>query len=32
VGMAGVHQRKRTPGRADVHRLPETVQHQNLTI
>jgi hypothetical protein len=32
VGMAGVHQRKRSPGRADVDRLPKTVQHQNLTV
>jgi len=27
VGMTGVNQRKRAPGRADVDRLPETVQH-----
>ena len=27
MGMARVDQRKRAPGRADVHRLPETVQH-----
>src|SRR4029453_13144233 len=32
VGMAGVDQRKRAPGGADVDRLPETVQHQNLTV
>jgi len=27
MGMARVDQRKRAPGGADVHRLPETVQH-----
>ena len=32
VSMAGINQRKRAPGRADVHRLPEPVQHQNLTV
>jgi hypothetical protein len=32
VGMAGVYQRKRAPSRADIDRLPETIQHQNLTV
>jgi hypothetical protein len=32
VGMARVHQRERASRRADVHRLPETVQHQNMTV
>jgi hypothetical protein len=32
VGMARVHQRERAPRRADVDRLPETVQHQNMTV
>ena len=32
MGMAGVDQRKRAPGGADVDRLPKTVQHQNLTV
>ena len=32
VGMAGVNQRKRATGRADVDRLPESVEHQNLTV
>jgi len=32
VGMARVDERERAPGRADVHRLPEPVQHQNLTV
>jgi hypothetical protein len=32
VGMARVHQRERAPRRADVDRLPETVQHQNVTV
>ena len=27
MGMACVNQRKRAPGRADIHRLPEAVQH-----
>jgi len=26
-----IHQRKRATGRADIHRLPEAVEHQNLT-
>jgi len=32
VGMARVHQRERASRRADVYRLPETVQHQNVTV
>jgi hypothetical protein len=32
VGMARVHQRERAARRADVYRLPETVQHQNVTV
>jgi len=32
VGMARVHQRERAPRRADVDRLPEAVQHQNMTV
>jgi len=32
LSMTGVNERKSAAGRADVHRLPETVQHQNLTI
>jgi hypothetical protein len=27
-----IHQGKGAPGGADVHRLPEAVQHQNLTV
>jgi hypothetical protein len=27
-----VHQRESAARRADVHRLPETVEHQNLTV
>ena len=30
--MTSVYQRKRATGRADVHRLPEAVEHQNLTV
>ncbi len=32
AGMARVHQRERASRRADVHRLPETIQHQNVTV
>ena len=32
LGMPGVYERKGAAGRADVHRLPEPVQHQNLTV
>ena len=32
LGMSCVYERKRTASRADVHRLPKPVQHQNLTI
>ena len=32
VGMTGIDERKRPPGAADVHRLPQAVEHQNLTI
>jgi len=32
VRVSRVHQSKRAAGRADVNRLPETVQHQNLTV
>jgi len=30
--VSGIDERERTSRRADVHRLPETIQHQNLTI
>ena len=32
MGVPGINQRERAPGRADVHRLPEPVQYQNLTV
>src|SRR5262249_11204782 len=32
LGVPGVYERKRATSRADVHRLPEPVEHQNLTI
>ncbi len=32
MGVPGINQRERAPGRADVNRLPEPVQHQNLTV
>ena len=32
LGVTRIHQRKRAAGRADVHRLPEAVEHQNLTV
>jgi hypothetical protein len=32
VGMALEEQRQGTPGRADIDRLPKTVQHQNVLI
>ena len=32
VGMARVNERERAPRRADVDRLPEAIQHQNLTV
>ena len=32
LGVARVNQRKRAARGADVHRLPETIQHQNLTV
>jgi len=32
VSVTGVDQREGAPGRTDVDRLPETVQHQYLTI
>lgn len=32
LGVAGINQRERAPRRADVDRLPEAIQHQNLTI
>ena len=32
VGMPRIYQRKGAAGRADVDRLPEAVQHQNLAV
>jgi hypothetical protein len=32
LGMSCVYERKGAASRADVHRLPEPVKHQNLTI
>ena len=32
VGMTRIDQRKGAPSRADVHRLPQAIEHQNLTI
>ena len=32
VGMSGINQRERASRRADVHRLPQPVQHQHLII
>jgi len=32
LGMTGIYQRKGAARRADVHRLPEAVEHQNLTV
>lgn len=32
LGVTRVHQRKSAAGSADVHRLPETVKHQHLTV
>jgi len=32
VGVSGVDERERAARRADVDRLPEAVQHQNLTV
>jgi hypothetical protein len=32
LGMPRVNERKRAASRADVHRLPEPVEHQNLTV
>jgi len=32
VSVAGVNERERPPGGADVHRLPQAVEHQDLTI
>ena len=32
VSMSRVNKRERAPRRADVDRLPEAIQHQNLTV
>ncbi len=32
VGMARIDQRKGAPSRADVHRLPQAIEHQDLTV
>jgi len=32
VGMARIDQREGAPRRADVHRLPQAIEHQNLTV
>jgi hypothetical protein len=32
LGVTRIHQRKGAARRADVHRLPEAVEHQNLTV
>ena len=32
VGMACIDQRKGAARRADVHRLPQAIEHQNLTV
>jgi len=32
LGMSRVYERKGAASRADVHRLPEPVKHQNLTV
>ena len=32
LGVARIHQRESTAGGADVHRLPEAVEHQDLTV
>jgi len=32
LGVPGVYERKRAASRADVHCLPEPIEHQNLTI
>ena len=32
LSVTRIHQRKGAAGRADVHRLPEAVEHQNLTV
>lgn len=30
--MAGINEGERATRRTDIHRLPETVKHQNLTV
>ena len=32
MGVTGIDERKRPARRADVDRLPKTIQHQNLTV
>jgi hypothetical protein len=32
VGVSGINQREGAPRRADIHRLPEAVEHQDLTV
>jgi hypothetical protein len=32
LGVPRVYERKGAASRADVHRLPEPVEHQNLTV
>ena len=32
VGMASVDQRERAPRSADIHRLPEPIENENLTV
>ena len=32
VGVSGVNQREGATSRADIHRLPEPVEYQNLTV
>lgn len=32
LGVSGVHQREGATRRADVHRLPQAVKHQDLTV
>jgi len=32
VGVSGINQGERAADRADVHRLPETIEYENLTV
>lgn len=32
MGVSGINKRERAADGADVHRLPETIEHENLTV